>query len=178
MKVVSSSRRQIVMAVLLGLAAVGAAMRHYAENPSLTRDIGTLLLVLWLPAVGNLVAFVVRQAAARVRPPRAFDDAKPFLAQLLADITPLEEHAIAGELAGRQRDCTVIVGTEGFRARTALPLARALRPGGPVELEFLRPSLALARLSPGTAFHLLAGTAVVASGRVQSMPAASISPST
>jgi hypothetical protein len=168
MKVVSSSRRQIVMAILLGLAAIGAAMRHWADNPSLARDIGTLLLVLWLPAVGNVVAFVVRQTAARVRPATAFDDAKPFLPQLRADITPV---AGGAQSALRQRDCTVIVGSEGFRARTAFPFAQALQPDGPLELEFLRPSLALARLSPGTDFHLLVGNAVVASGRVQSTPA-------
>jgi hypothetical protein len=50
MKIVDSGRRQVVMCVLLGLAAAGAAIRHWADNPSLARDIGTLLLVLWLPA--------------------------------------------------------------------------------------------------------------------------------
>ena len=61
MKYVTSSRRQIVMATLLGLAIVGAAMRYWAPNPSTARDIGTLLLVMWLPAVGNIISFVVRQ---------------------------------------------------------------------------------------------------------------------
>jgi hypothetical protein len=61
MKYVTSARRQIIMATLLGLAIVGAAMRYWAPNPSATRDIGTLMLVLWLPAVGNLVSFVVRE---------------------------------------------------------------------------------------------------------------------
>jgi TRAP-type C4-dicarboxylate transport system permease small subunit len=61
MKYVTSYRRQIVMATMLGLALVGGAMRYWAPNPSVTRDIGTLMLVLWLPAVGNLVSFVVRQ---------------------------------------------------------------------------------------------------------------------
>ena len=61
MKYVTSSRRQIVMATLLGLAIVGGAMRYWAPNPSTARDIGTLLLVMWLPAVGNLISFVVRE---------------------------------------------------------------------------------------------------------------------
>jgi hypothetical protein len=61
MKYVTSSRRQIVMATLLGLAIVGAAMRYWAPNPSTARDIGTLLLVMWLPAVGNIVSFVMRE---------------------------------------------------------------------------------------------------------------------
>jgi hypothetical protein len=70
MKHVTSSRRQIVMAALIALALVGAAMRYWAADPSLARQIGTLLLVLWLPAVGNLVAFVsARCQHARGGPP-------------------------------------------------------------------------------------------------------------
>ncbi|MBA3773934.1 MAG: hypothetical protein H0X13_16020 [Ramlibacter sp.] len=61
MKDVTSARRQIIMATLLGLAIVGAVMRYWAPNPSATRDIGTLMLVLWLPAVGNLISFAVRE---------------------------------------------------------------------------------------------------------------------
>ena len=61
MKYVTSSRRQIIMATLLGLAIVGAAMRYWAPNPSTARDIGTLLMVMWLPAVGNIISFAVRQ---------------------------------------------------------------------------------------------------------------------
>ncbi|NPC59094.1 hypothetical protein [Caenimonas soli] len=65
MKYVTSSRRQLVMATLLGLAIVGAAMRYWAPNPSTARDIGTLLMVMWLPAVGNIIAFAVRQLHKR-----------------------------------------------------------------------------------------------------------------
>ena len=61
MKYVTSSRRQIVMVTLLVLAIVGGAVRYWAPNPSTARDIGTLLLVMWLPAVGNLVSFVIRE---------------------------------------------------------------------------------------------------------------------
>jgi hypothetical protein len=61
MKYVTSTRRQIVMATLLGLAIVGGAVRYWATNPSTARDIGTLLLVMWLPAVGNLISFVIRE---------------------------------------------------------------------------------------------------------------------
>lgn len=65
MKYVTSSRRQIVMVTLLGLAIVGAAMRYWAPNPSTARDIGTLLMVMWLPAVGNIISFVVRRFRQR-----------------------------------------------------------------------------------------------------------------
>ncbi|MES2633543.1 MAG: hypothetical protein V4669_11260 [Pseudomonadota bacterium] len=67
MKIVTSSRRQIVMGVLLLLAVIGAAVRYWAPNPSTARDVGTLMLVLWLPAVGNLVAFAISKMPARKR---------------------------------------------------------------------------------------------------------------
>ena len=57
----TSHRRQLIVATLLALAIVGAGMRWWAGNPSLARDIGTLLLALWLPAVGNIVAFAIRR---------------------------------------------------------------------------------------------------------------------
>lgn len=53
------------MVTLLGLAIVGAAMRYWAPNPSTARDIGTLLMVMWLPAVGNIISFVVRRFRQR-----------------------------------------------------------------------------------------------------------------
>lgn len=169
MKVVSSSRRQIVMAVLLGLASVGAAMRHWADNPSLLRDIGTLLLVLWLPAVGNLVAFVVARLPRRA--PRApdFAAASPFIAHLRAELTPLPlPGAGLPALDPAEQRCTLIVGEQGFTARLALPLSQWLSAGTTqaLELEFLRPSVALRRLPADTVFHVAAGTAVIGKGRI------------
>eukprot|EP01034_Spumella_vulgaris_P006289 gene6289-8010_t len=49
---VSSSSRRVAMAVLLGLAVLGGVIRYTATNPSTLRDVGTLLLVLWVPAIG------------------------------------------------------------------------------------------------------------------------------
>jgi hypothetical protein len=42
-------RRKAVVIVLLALAVVGGAIRHWASNPSTLRDLGSLLLVLWVP---------------------------------------------------------------------------------------------------------------------------------
>jgi hypothetical protein len=171
MKHVTSSRRQVVMAALLGLAVVGAAMRHWAGNPSLARDIGTLLLVLWLPAVGNLVAFAVRQWHARTRRRTGFDGDRAFLPQLVVRLTRLEPQGSPGAApptAPDPRHCTIAFGSEGFTARTALPLAQILAEAAPQEvpLELLRPGLALARLAPGTPFQLLVGNTAVARGSV------------
>jgi hypothetical protein len=167
MKYVTSSRRQVVMAILLALAVVGAGMRHFAANPSLARDIGTLLLVLWLPAVGNLVAFGVRQWHLRARRRTDFDAALAFSPQILVRITPLGAQAPVGALDPRR--CTIAVGKEGFTARTEVALSQLLADSAvprDLPLELLRPRLALPRLPAGTPFQLLAGNVAVADGAV------------
>jgi hypothetical protein len=166
-KVVNSSRRQIVMAVLLSLAAIGGAIRHFADNPSLARDIGTLMLVLWLPAVGNLVAFVVRRIPRPASRPTDFAAGSVFLPHLSAELTPAAGET-APPLAPLERRCTLVLGHAGFSARLRAPLSEWLAAGQPrtMELELLRPSLALPQLAPGTAFDLLAGNWVVGRGRV------------
>jgi len=177
MKYVTSSRRQIVMATLLALAVIGAAMRYWAPNPSLSRDIGTLLLVLWLPAVGNLVAFVVRQWAAHKARRKDFDPASAFAPHLVVRLSPVDAQPLPAQLLSQGGSrCTVVVGTEGFTARTSVPLLRVLDGMGrrqDIPLELLRPEIALARLRAGTRFQLLAGQVCVAQGSVESVPTAS-----
>lgn len=170
MKHVTTSRRQVVMGTLLALAAVGAAMRYWAADPSVARDIGTLLLVLWLPAAGNVVAFAVRRWHARARRRTGFDAARAFSPQLVVRIAGLDGQAPPGGTAAADGcHCTVALGQDGFTARTARPLAQLLAGTGTpqdVALELLRPELALARLAPGTQFQLLAGNTAVARGTV------------
>lgn len=160
----TSFRRQLIVAVLLALAIVGAGMRSWADNPSLARDVGTLLLVLWLPAVGNVLAFAIRRwrAAHPQRPP--FDPAAPFESHLLVELV-LVGPAAAGIDAGL---CTLVVGSEGFTARMAAPLARWLAGPQPavLQVQLLRPALALPRLPAGAVFSVLAGTRALGTGRV------------
>jgi hypothetical protein len=160
----TSSRRQLIVAVLLALAVVGAGVRLWAPNPSLARDIGTLLLVLWLPVIGNIISF----ALARVRQRRgrhAFADDAPFRPQLRVELT-----AAPGQvrLKAPERQCTLVVGTEGFTARLGIPLAQWMTGDQPQALavELLRPALALPRMASGTTFTVFAGATVVGEGRV------------
>ena len=156
-------RRQLIVAVLLALAIVGAGMRYWADNPSLARDVGTLLLVLWLPAVGNVLAFAIRRWRAAHPPRPPFDPAAPFESHLLVELVGVGP-AAAGMDAGL---CTLVVGTEGFTARLA-PLAGWLAGPQPAVLhvELLRPALALTRLPAGAVFSVLAGTRALGTGRV------------
>ena len=160
----TSSRRQLIVAVLLALAIVGAGMRYWADDPSLARDIGTLLLVLWLPAVGNIVGFAIGRWRA-AHPPRSPFDGATFQGHLLVEL------ARAGPAAARGMDaalCTLVVGSEGFTARLAQPLASWLAGPQPaaLQVQLLRPALALPRLPVGAVFSVLAGTRAVGTGRV------------
>jgi hypothetical protein len=166
MKYVTSSRRQVVMATLLALAIIGAAMRYWAPNPSLARDIGTLLLVLWLPAVGNLIAFLIRRVPRRPPPVTGFGLTQAFSPQLIVSLSPLPA---AASLPDAIR-CTVVIGNEGFTARTAAPLGQVLASAGgtqDVPIELLRPELALPRLPAGIEFQLFVGKLHVAHGTVE-----------
>jgi hypothetical protein len=170
--IVTSSRRRLVMCVLLALAVAGSVIRQQAPTPSALRDFGTLLMVMWLPAVGNLVAYLLRKIPPRKLPPVAFEADAPFSAQLLAHINtvPLPAGWIE-KLDASERRCTAIVGRRGFTVRSEAPLSQWLRDAPPtLALECLVPSVALRELLPGTAFGLLVGSTVVARGVLEQGP--------
>ena len=165
---VTSSSRRVVMSVLLALAIGGGVLRYFAPNPSTLRDVGTLLLVLWLPAVGNLVGYLLRKIPRRARPATEFPPGAAFVPQLRASIEATAEPSALAALRADERRCTILVGRRGFTARVGAPLARTLGAKGAQEvaLELLHPAVALPHLSPGTDFHLLVGATAVAAGRV------------
>lgn len=165
-----SVRRQIITGVMLALALLGALVRWRAPQPSLARDLGTLLLVLWLPIVGNIIAWLVQRAKTpKARPTgAAFDGtfqphARITLTLLPAD-TPRQSRPIrAGYFVG-----ALAVGSHAFTTRLAVPVGAEPVPQVPIQLEvqFLRPDLALAQLPPSTPFVLLAGRTTLGTGHV------------
>ena len=164
-------RRRLAMIALLSLAVAGGVIRHYAPNPSTLRDVGTLLLVLWLPAVGNLIAWLIRKIPRSVPPATEFAPGAVFAPQLKVALERTElaaEAVVPPDLA----DGIVLVGRRGFVARVGEPLVRLLAVAGEQEamLELLHPQGALPQLGAGTEFHLLVGTTAVAKGRVLESP--------
>jgi hypothetical protein len=164
------SRRRLAMIALLLLAVAGLIIRSLAPEPSTLRDIGTLLLVLWLPAVGNLIAYLIRKIPRRAPPAIDFAPDAAFAPHLQVRMEAVA--AAAAALAAQDRldaRCVVLVGRQGFTARLSRPVAQALAAPGPqtLQLQLLHPGIALPRLAAGTEFHLLAGTTAVAKGRVE-----------
>ena len=170
--IATPSRRQLAMAALLALAVAGGLIRHYAPNPSTLRDIGTLLLVMWLPAVGNLISYLVRRFPRKApKAPPGFAPDAPFAPHLHLDLHAVHvpEQLLTG-LDPQQRQCALLVGQQGFTGRLDVPVMEVISGAAPrtghAALELLRPEVALAHLPAGAEFHLLLGTTAVAKGRV------------
>lgn len=157
------------MAAMLTLAVSGGVIRHYADNPSTLRDVGTLLLVLWLPAVGNLIGYLARKLPSSAPPPTDFPAGTPFTPQLRVQVELNDLPAgFLATLGPAVCMGTLLVGRRGFTVRTAEPLAAVLGRAAAqtLALELLRPAAGLPHLAAGTRFHLLIGTTAVASGCV------------
>ena len=178
------SRRKLIVIVLLFIAVGGAVIRQLVPPPSTLRDIGTLMLLLWIPVIGNVVAWffgkvrVARQAAKAARatePPPAAPVAPTatgaFAADLIVEFT-LRAAAVPAEdlpIAEGEHQCAFVVGNEGFSARWQVPDGKSFYRGTAqvLEAQFLSPTLALPKFEPGTAFRMLIGDAFIGDGQVR-----------
>ena len=160
----TTERRTLIVYILLGLAVSGGALRLWAPNPSLARDIGSLLLVLWVPVIGNVVGFVARKLRLGPGPSPDFEAGSPFIAHLEVEMTPLAQAVPPADQ--RENRCALVLGKDAFTVRMPVPLAQWLDGAHVTELECLRPALALPRLAAGTPFHVLAGQSIIGQGRV------------
>lgn len=165
-----SQRRQIITVVLLLAAIAGALVRWQAPDPSLARNLGTLLMVLWLPIVGNIIGWLIQRAKTPKQQPAGFAPDAVFERHLRIELkllppdTPRQARPIReGLFVG-----AVAVGAEAFSLRLAVPAGGEPQPEQACELDaqLLRPELALPKLTPGTRFVLLAGRTALGSGRV------------
>ncbi|HWT19078.1 MAG TPA: hypothetical protein VN280_09195, partial [Variovorax sp.] len=85
------SRRRLIVVILLCVAAGGAVVRHYAAPGTTTRDIATLLMVLWVPIIGNVIAWLIGKRPRRAPPaqavaPPSFDTAGAFAPQARVEL--------------------------------------------------------------------------------------------
>lgn len=174
------ARRRLIVVLLLCVALGGAVLRHLSAPGTTQRDVGTLLMLLWIPVIGNVIAWLIskvkRPAAAPVAgtaapEPIAFED-RPFAAHARVELT-LRPAGIPAEdipIAEGEHHCALVVGNEGFSARWQVAPGRSFRRGTlqTLPVEFRAPAAALARLQPGVAFRMLVGEAFIGDGRVLS----------
>lgn len=166
-----SSRRETITAILLLFAVGGGLLRWLAPQPSLARDMGSLLLVLWLPIIGNIIAWLVARAHKPQNAPPGFAPDSPFTpsAQITLTLLAAEVPAQSRPIRAGLFNCMVVVGHEAFSARLRVPPDAEPVPevAQPLEVEFLRPEVALPKLKPGTDFTLLSGRTLLGRGQVQ-----------
>jgi hypothetical protein len=168
------SRRKLIVAILLCVAVGGGLVRHYATPGTTTRDIGTLLMVLWVPIIGNVIAWLIGKLPRRAVPaePPTFDTERAFTPHLQVELTlrppALPSHDVP--LAAGEYRCALVVDNEGFSARWLLPQGQVLGRGKPhaLDIELLAPDIARARFPAGAAFRVLVDDSFIADGRVLS----------
>ncbi|RZL88032.1 MAG: hypothetical protein EOP82_24385 [Variovorax sp.] len=166
------AKRKFIVIVLLCVAVGGALLRQFAPTGSTTRDVGTLLMLLWLPIIGNVIAWLVSKVrrAAPAASAADFEDGGAFHPHALVELTlrapqlPSEDRPIA---EGEHR-CALVVDNEGFSARWFVSRGEAFRRGTAqtIRVEFLKPEVALPRFPRDAAFRMLVGESFVGDGRV------------
>ncbi len=165
-----SARRRLITAILLAVALAGGVIRYFAPQPSLLRDFGTLLLVLWLPVIGNVIAWSVARWHARKPAPPGFDPASPFEATMRIRLTllPAAVPAARRPIPPGLFLCVLAVDNVGFSARLGVPHDAVPEPDVPavLDVQFLRPDLALATLVEGAEFVLISGRTTLGRGVV------------
>ena len=107
------ARRKVIAILLLALAVLGALMRQLAEADSLAHDIGTLLLVMWVPVVGNIVGYFMKKYAPKPRLPAGFTAGAPFTAHVSAGL----QFDVEMPDLGAPWTCTLLQGTQGYTVR-------------------------------------------------------------
>lgn len=169
-----SRRRLIITLILLALAVAGGVTRLIAPKPSLARDMGSLLLVLWLPIIGNIIAWLVARAhtlrVGRKAGPPGFDPTSPFTPSARIELTLFAADVPAASRPIRAGifPCALVVGSDGFSARLRVPERDEPVPevATHMDVEFLRPELALAKMPPGADFVVLAGRIALGRGKL------------
>lgn len=175
------ARRRLIVVILLCVALGGAVLRHLSAPGSTQRDVGTLLMLLWIPVIGNVIAWLVnRMRAARAlkkagtamtaAPAAPLREDMPFEPHAWVELTlrpagvPAEDMPIAEGL----HHCALVIGNEGFSVRWQVEPGRSFRRGTlqTLPVEFMAPDAALPRLKPGLAFRLLVGEAFIGDGQV------------
>ncbi|MGC3983904.1 MAG: hypothetical protein QM777_03765 [Pseudorhodoferax sp.] len=170
-------RRQLIVILLLCVAAIAAVVRHFAAPDSTVRTVSTVMMLLWLPVIGSIVGWCygkLRRPPAPDTPPD-FAPGQAFQPHALVEIT-LRESSVPAEnipkQAGEHR-CVLVVGSQGFQMRWQLAPGDLLRQGETRQLpmEFLSPQMALPLCPPGTTFRMLVGDSFVGDGRMLRVPA-------
>ncbi|MBC7954846.1 MAG: hypothetical protein H7Y33_03105 [Cytophagales bacterium] len=166
-----SSRRFFIVVVLLVAAVAGALLRIFSAPQSTPYDLGTLLMVMWIPVVGNIISFLARKLRPTAPSPPTFSSSMAFVPQLVVE---LQLHSEPGlDLPRKEQDgrihCLFLLGTEGFSVRVALLESHTIGTPPCAQAQFLFPAAALPKFQIGSTFQLMQGRSGIGTGQVLSL---------
>jgi hypothetical protein len=171
------ARRQLIVILLLCMAAIAAVVRHYAEPGSSLRDVSTVMMLLWLPVVGSIVGWCYgklrskKPAAPAVSAvPAGFAPGQAFQPHAMVEFAlrpapvPVDDVPIPAGM----HQCVLVVGHQGFLMRWQVSAGEFLPRGQThaLPVEFLSPHKALPQLPAGTPFRMMVGEAFIGDGRM------------
>ena len=165
------SHRVFIVLVLLVTAVAGALLRSFSAPQSTPYYVGTLLMVMWVPIVGNIISFIVNRFRRAAPEPPSFSE--PFVPHVGVELKLQSEQSL--DLPREEQDgrihCLFISGTEGFSARVSLRKSHAaVSKLLPAEAQFLVPAVALPKFPIGATFLLMQGRSSIGTGQVLSLP--------
>jgi hypothetical protein len=165
------SRRKLIVIVLLVIAIGGALLRQFTDSRTTAHDVGTLLMLLWLPIIGNVIAWLISKLR-RPAPPAApvFVEGSAFHPHALVEFTlrPPQLPSENRPIPEGEHHCHLVVDNQGFAARWRVRPGEAVRRGEArsTEVEFLSPELAMPRFQGEVPFRMMVGESFVGDGRV------------
>lgn len=168
------ARRQLIVILLLCTAAVAAVVRHFAEPGSTTRDVSTVMMLLWLPVIGSIVGWCYGKLRRRTAPapdtPPGFRPGQVFAPHALVDLALRPAPVPAEDVPAPpgEHTCVLVVGHQGFMVRWQVAAGESLRRGETrtLPMQFLSPDKALPLLPAGTPFRMMVGEAFIGDGRM------------
>lgn len=159
-----SSRRYLIVGLLAVAACIGAIIRYFAPKNSDLHNIGSLLMIIWIPIVANILIYFAKKRRPIVLVSQGFSQGALFIPHALVEVTFNHSVSIkAGEVG-----CIFAVGTEGFSTRVLLPQEYAPEEAVQVQAQFLVPIAALEKISAISTFQLFQGATKIGKGRLLS----------
>jgi hypothetical protein len=165
-----SSRRYFIVVVLLIMAVAGALLRSFAVPQSTPYYLGTLLMVMWVPIVGNIISFLGKKLSPVALAKPTFSAATPFVRQAVVELRGQSEQDL--DLPQKEQDGRIhglfVVGTEGFSIRFSLLDIEVADGCLGAEVQFFSPAAARPKFPVGSAFKVMQGNSGIGTGQVLS----------
>ena len=148
-------------------ATLGGLARAFSPPDSALHTIGALFMVLWIPIAVYVFVKLSDWFFKGRKGPRNFTADTPVVHHLRIEATFNRAVAFERDAEDASLQCLLLLAGQAFTVRLLRPLGALPHPGETtlVDVQFLRPTVALPCFTPGTEFHIVVGRDAVGSGK-------------